>query len=68
MEYYDVSDSAEALLPLSSIDDYTYTMFILPSSAIDAPGRGQWPGTVSWYETGSVKKIYIGLHEVGMIN
>ena len=66
VDYSDVNDSVEALIP-SSIDSYTYTLMVFPASVNlgGSAGLGQHPGTFTWYETDSVQYIKLGVHEIG---
>ena len=39
---------------------------VFPESVdLGAAGKGQKPGTFTWYETGSVQYVSLGVHEIG---
>ena len=66
-------DEVVNLLP-SGIDDYTFRIMVYPKSVTfcsDGPGTcstvglGSKPGTNSWYRSGSVSKVRVGVHEIG---
>jgi hypothetical protein len=64
--YSDISDDVEKLIPKSGIDDYMFTAMIFPESVnLNAAGRGNMPGTFTWYMTGYVNWVYLGIHEIG---
>ncbi len=68
MYYSDVSDLVENLIPSSGIDSYTYTMMVFPEGVdLDASGRGQMPGTFTWYDNDYAEYATLGVHEIGKI-
>jgi hypothetical protein len=70
--YSDVSDDVLALLPSSTINDYTYTFMVFPesvelsSSGGNTIGKGNLPGFKTWYKGGNVQWVGLGVHEIGM--
>ena len=69
--YTEVSDDVLASLP-SAIDDYTYTFMVFPdsvplsSSGGGTVGKGDTPGTMTWYKSEYVQYASLGVHEIGM--
>jgi len=66
--YINVSDDVLKSLP-SGIDSYKYTLMVFPKS-VDLGseyivGKGNYPGTKTWYKSTYVQNVNLGVHEIG---